>query len=174
MPLRSRHVVEARRIFAAVATRPSASRACCCATAKRIVTTDGKDEHVCSPGPIKAGNVFSGTATWTSCRLRKDHPVSLQIVAVKKAKFFGARLGVRARITADYVEDDHDAVSYEVKGYYVYGKKVLVLVPLESGSRRMGAVCRWNHGDDERAECHLVQQGSLHECADFFISHHDD
>lgn len=133
-----------------------------------------EDEHVCSPGPIKAGNVFSGTASWTSCRLRKDHPFSLQIVGVLKAKYFGARLGVRGRITADYVEDDHDAVSYEVKGYYVYGKKALVMVPLEDGSRRMGVVCRWNHGDDERAECHLVQEGSLHECADVFVTLHED
>jgi hypothetical protein len=133
-----------------------------------------EDEHVCSPGPIKAGNVFSGTATWTSCRLRKEHPVTLQIVAVKKAKFFGSRLAVRARLTADYVEDDHASVSYEVKGYYVYGMKTLVLIPIESGSRHLGTICRWNHGDDERAECHLVQEGSLQECAEFFVSHHDN
>jgi hypothetical protein len=147
-----------------------------------LLLCDGKEdchngwderESTCSPGPIKAGNVFSGTATWTSCRLRKDHPVKLQIVAVKKAKFFGARLGVRAEITVDFVEDDHHAQEYEVKGYYVYGKKALVLVPLDSNPNHLGAICRWNHGDDERAECKLVSEGSLNECASFFVSHQD-
>lgn len=135
-----------------------------------------EDEDTCDAGPIKAGNVFAGTVTWKSCRLRKDHPVQFQIVGVAKPKFFGARLGVRVRVTVDWDEEDsehhhvehHD--SYELKGYYVYGKKRLVLVPVDTDSSEKGIVCTFNRGDDKRAECHLVSESTLSNCADFFVT----
>jgi hypothetical protein len=128
-----------------------------------------EDEHVCSVGPIVAGNVFSGTATWTSCRLRKDHPVSFQITGILKPKFFGARLGVRARLSFDFADDDEDQKYYDVKGYYVFGKKRLVLIPLEQEESHLGVVCTWNRGDDSRAQCLLVNEATLAECAHFFV-----
>lgn len=131
-----------------------------------------EDEHTCTPGPIKAGNVFSGNANWVSCLSRQDHPISFQIVSAVKAKSFGARLIVRAKVTVDYVEEHHNAKVYDVKGYYVYGAKKLVLVPVDdSTGEDLAVVCKWNHGDDDRAECKLAQEATLHKCAEFHVSH---
>lgn len=127
-----------------------------------------EDEKTCSRGPIVAGNVFSGTAEWTSCKLRKDHPVSFQISVVLQQKFFGPRLIVRARITADFAEDE-GVHSYETKGYYIFGMKKLVLIPLKQDSSENGIVCQWNRGDDSRALCKLVNEATLSECAHFFV-----
>lgn len=129
-----------------------------------------EEEDVCTPGPIKAGNVFTGTSTWTSCATVADHPVSVQIVAVKKAKFFGARLGVRAVITSDFVEPGLGTKKYEVKGYYVLGQKKLVLVPLVRKSNDAAVLCKFNHGDDVRADCILGHQATLNKCAEIHVS----
>jgi len=129
-----------------------------------------EDEQVCEVGPIVAGNVFSGTATWTHCKLRKEHPVSVQITTVLKPKFFGPRLIVKARVTADFAEDDVDARSFDVKGYYIFGKKRLVLIPVDQDSSEKGVVCTWNRGDNSRAECKLVNEATLSECASFFVT----
>jgi hypothetical protein len=57
-------------------------------------------------GPAKAGNVFTGTATWVSCQNRADHPVKITITGVAKTNFFGPRLLVRGKVAADFVDDD--------------------------------------------------------------------
>jgi hypothetical protein len=136
-----------------------------------------EDEHTCSAGPMKVGNVLSGTVTWTHCKLRKDHPVQFQITAVAKPKFFGARLVVRARLSADY-EEGHEEKhrTYDLKGYYVYGRKRLVLLPVPESkyTEKMGLLCSFNHGDDKRAECKLVQEATLSECANVFLTIQDD
>jgi hypothetical protein len=127
-----------------------------------------EDEHTCSVGPIVSGNVFTGTATWTHCRLLPDHPVQLRITKVLKPKFFGARLGVQARLCPNYQDQDHKG--YDVKGYYVYAYKRLVLAPVDDDKDHLGVVCSWNHGDDSRAECKLVSKATLAECAHFFVA----
>jgi len=48
----------------------------------------------------------------------------------------------------------------------------------------MTIICDFNHGDDERADCHLVTESSLQECAEMHLSlehldthhgrHHED
>jgi len=40
---------------------------------------------------------------------RHDHPIKIQITGFYKTKFFGARLGVRALVSLDFVDDaDHE------------------------------------------------------------------
>jgi Annelid erythrocruorin linker subunit C-terminus len=63
---------------------------------------------ICAAGPAKSGNVFTGTAEWVSCQSRHDHPVKVTITGVARANFFGARLIVRGKVAADFVDDpDH-------------------------------------------------------------------
>jgi hypothetical protein len=138
---------------------------------------NGWDENdkTCSAGPAKSGNTFTGTATWVSCQNRHDHPIKVTLTGTYKAKFFGARLGVRGTVSIDFVDDDNaDHRDFEVKGYYVYGFKKLVLVPRtidyahqEAFRQHLGVVCDFVHGNDRTAECVLTHEGSKHVCAKF-------
>lgn len=132
-----------------------------------------ESERTCSAGPAKAGNVFTGTATWVSCRNRQDHPVKITITGTYKANFFGARIGVRARVTADFVDDNEtDHHEFDAKGYYVFGKKRLALFPITEALARehLGIVCDFVHGNDVTAECTFVSEGSLNPCAKIHVT----
>jgi len=133
---------------------------------------NGWDESAktCSSGPAVAGKVFVGTAHWLSCTLHNDHPIKLAITGTYKAKFFGARIGVRGIVSVDFDDqDDHSHSDVDVKGYYTFGRKRLVLFP-KSGkaqSEQLGVVCNFVHGNDSTAECTLTHEGSLTNCAKF-------
>ena len=55
----------------------------------------------------------------------------------------------------------------DLAGSYIYGRKRLVLMPDKRtpGNLELTVICDFNHGDDERADCRLVEEGTLHECA---------
>lgn len=134
-----------------------------------------ENEKTCSAGSIKAGSVFSGTATWVSCRNRLDHPVTITITGTYKANFFGPRLGVRGTVSADLLDDDDKEHHHEfdVKGYYVYGKKRLALFPADDdvyAHEHLGVLCDFVHGNDATAECIFTHEGSLHTCAKIHVS----
>lgn len=129
----------------------------------------------CSGGPAKAGNVFTGTATWVSCQNRADHPVKITITGVAKTNFFGPRLLVRGKVAADFVDDDTvDLKEFEVKGLYIYGKKRLTLFPSGTTSKpakeHLGVVCDFVHGNDVTAECIFTHEGTLLTCAKFHVT----
>jgi hypothetical protein len=129
-----------------------------------------EDDHTCTADGIKAGNVFTGTATWHSCRNRKDHPVTITLVDVLKPKFFGAQLTVRGKVGIDFAEDDEDTHTYDVKGYYTFGKKKLVLTPVDTTQGDLGVVCKFTFGDNERADCTLAHEATLTKCADLHVN----
>lgn len=133
---------------------------------------NGWDESAktCSSGPAVAGNIFTGTAHWIACTNHKDHPIKLAITGTYKAKFFGARIGVRGIISVDFTDkDDSSHSDVDVKGYYTFGRKRLVLFPKSGLAQRehLGAVCNFVHGNDSTAECVLTHDGSLIDCAKF-------
>lgn len=131
-----------------------------------------ESEHVCDAGPAVIGNVFTGTAHWTSCRPKHDHPIKITITQTYKSKFFGARLIVKGVVTSDAAEDEGGHHEYEAKGYFVYGKKRLVLFPANDDDARqhLGVLCDFVHGNDNTAECKLGSEASLHECASFHVT----
>lgn len=135
---------------------------------------NGYDEsdQVCSVGPAVVGNVFTGTAHWTGCRPREDHPVKVTVTQTYKSKFFGARLIVKGIISADFTEGEGEHHEYQGKGYYVYGRKRLVLFPEneEDAKKHLGVVCDFIHGNDKTAECTLASETSLHPCAKFHVT----
>jgi len=135
-----------------------------------------ESDKTCSAGPAKSGNSFTGTASWVSCQNRHDHPIKVTITGTYKAKFFGPRLGVRGLVAIDFVDDpEHpDHRDFEVKGYYVYGFKKLVLSPREidynhpeAFRQHLAVVCDFIHGNDKTAECVLTHEASKHVCAKF-------
>lgn len=132
---------------------------------------NGWDEadSTCSPDQVKAGNVFSGTATWHRCLTRAPHPVQIHITGTYRPDFFRARMGVRANIGVDFIEEEGRHRTVDAKGYYIFGKKYLVLVPryAHRAPEHLGFVCKFDLGSDEKASCHIVHEATLTECADF-------
>jgi len=60
-----------------------------------------------------------------------------------------------------------------LEGYYLYGMKRLVMVPdkHDPEDAEYALVCEFNHGDDDRADCHLMTDlGSQQECAEIHVS----
>lgn len=131
-----------------------------------------EDSHTCSPGPAVSGNVFVGTAHWTRCQNRHDHPVKITITGSYKANFFGARLGVRGVVAADFEEHDHEHREFQVRGMYNYGTKRLTLFPQtgEASREHYGVICDFVHGNDETAECTFTSEGTLFPCATFHVN----
>lgn len=132
-----------------------------------------ESEEVCSHGPIRAGNVFSGMANWQSCLPWREHHVSFKITGVMTSKLYPSRLGVAIHTIAD-VPHEHIHIEGDMEGVYIYGQKRLVVVPQWEdrlkGRYLLKLVCDFNHGDDKRADCHLVHEGSLEECAEIHVT----
>ena len=63
-------------------------------------------------------------------------------------------------------------VEGDAVGAYIYGKKRLVLVSDRDDPQNMHLtlVCDFNHGDDKRADCHSMSEGSLHVCAESHLT----
>jgi len=133
---------------------------------------NGWDESAktCSSGPAKAGNIFTGTAHWSACTNHNDHPIQLTITGTYTAKFFGARIGVTGIVSVDFNDDgEKEHTDVDVKGYYTFGRKRLVLFPKSGLAQRehLGVLCDFVHGNDSTAECRLTHEGSLLDCAKF-------
>jgi hypothetical protein len=139
-----------------------------------------EDDDVCSTDPVKAGNIFTGLAHWKDCQNRDDHLVQLQIISFKRFKFFSARVLVKAILTAIYTDKGGVEKTSKVTlhGGYNFNNRRVLLIPDEHGehSAHLGLKCEFNLGDDERADCVLLTEASLHECANIHLSleHHDD
>jgi len=144
-----------------------------------------EDDDVCSTDPVKPGNILTGVAEWKSCLERDDHLVSLNIISMKRFKFFPGRLIVRAISEATFEDDEgHEATeSYHLRGYYNFANRQLWLIhdddshdDASDDDTNMALKCDFDHGDDERADCELVYRGSMHVCAEIHLSleEHDD
>jgi hypothetical protein len=137
-----------------------------------------EDEEVCSTAPVKPGNVFTGLLHWKDCILREDHLTHLTITGTKRMKFFPARVGVQAVINSVYTDKEGEhSRKFNLKGGYNFANRRLVLFPSgEEKGYNLGVKCEFNHGDNERADCTLLTEASLHECAvaHLALEHHDE
>jgi len=137
-----------------------------------------EDETVCSTEPIKAGHVFTGMVHWKDCILRDDHLIHITITGNKRFKFFPARVLVSA--VSESIYHDHNGehtLKFKLRGGYNFANRRLALFPTDdtSGSP-LGLRCDFNHGDNERADCVILTEASLHECATAHIAleHHEE
>jgi hypothetical protein len=137
-----------------------------------------EDPDVCDTSVVKAGNVFSGTSHWHGCRSREDHVTRITITQSRRRKFFTARIWLRAHVESELERHGQNITSdFNAKGYYNFASRRLVLLPVDDHDNHLAVVCTFNRGDNERAECHRALEGTLHECADLFVTleeHEDD
>jgi hypothetical protein len=139
-----------------------------------------EDEDICSTAPVKAGNIFTGMLHWKDCLIREDHLSHITITSTKRFKYFSSRVLVRAIATSVSEDAEGHQVTRKanVIGYYNFSNRKLVLRPVKSEQKgyHLGLRCVFNHGDDERADCELLTEASLHVCAEVHLSleHHDE
>ena len=55
----------------------------------------------------------------------------------------------------------------QVKGYYNFASRMLVLQPPEDD--RLGLVCKFRGGHDDKCEASIVHEASLKSCSDFIF-----
>jgi hypothetical protein len=136
-----------------------------------------EDAAVCSKSAVKPGNVFTGMVHYTDCLTRDDHPVTVRITGTKVFKFFTSRVGVQAVVTSTYkgAHGEEKTRSFDMHGGYNFANHRLVLIPKHAyGKAHLGLKCEFGHGDNERADCQLLTEASLHECAQVHLAleHH--
>ena len=117
--------------------------------------------------PVTPGRSYVGRATWESCVQHDPHNVIVTIAANKKADFFGARTWVRAVVTLEVDEHSHLVQTYIGRGYWSPGKRLIALAPDEGVKAAYAIACKFNLGDDDHADCKIVERASLHVCARF-------
>jgi hypothetical protein len=139
-----------------------------------------EDEDVCSAVPVKAGHVLRGLAHWDDCLVREDHLVSVTIISTRRYKFFQPRVFLRAILVADYKDEHGEQVTKEIvmHGGYNFANKRFRLIPDETGpdSPHLVLTCDFDHGDAERADCHIETEMTGHQCATVHLAleEHDD
>lgn len=132
--------------------------------------TNGRDEDadVCSLDVVAVGSSFQGTYHWKSCVQREDHIGVITIIANRRSSFFGPRAWVRATITSvagDQLKPTWTSYSYTAHGYFVFASRQLILIPDASAPHKLGTICTFGFGDNNTADCRVVSQASLYECA---------
>jgi hypothetical protein len=139
-----------------------------------------EDEEICDTSPVSAGNIFTGMMHWKDCLIREDHLSHVTITTTKRYKFFSSRIVVNAIATSVREDKEGHQVSYKHRliGYYNFSNRRLLLRPIKSERKgnNLGLRCEFNHGDDERADCQLLTEASLHVCAEVHLTleHHDE
>nr|4V93_C0 Chain C0, HEMOGLOBIN LINKER CHAIN L1 [Lumbricus terrestris]4V93_C5 Chain C5, HEMOGLOBIN LINKER CHAIN L1 [Lumbricus terrestris]4V93_CC Chain CC, HEMOGLOBIN LINKER CHAIN L1 [Lumbricus terrestris]4V93_CH Chain CH, HEMOGLOBIN LINKER CHAIN L1 [Lumbricus terrestris]4V93_CM Chain CM, HEMOGLOBIN LINKER CHAIN L1 [Lumbricus terrestris]4V93_CR Chain CR, HEMOGLOBIN LINKER CHAIN L1 [Lumbricus terrestris]4V93_CW Chain CW, HEMOGLOBIN LINKER CHAIN L1 [Lumbricus terrestris]4V93_Cb Chain Cb, HEMOGLOBIN LIN len=130
---------------------------------------DGSDEdpETCSLNITHVGSSYTGLATWTSCEdLNPDHAI-VTITAAHRKSFFPNRVWLRATLSYELDEHDHTVSTTQLRGFYNFGKRELLLAPLKGQSEGYGVICDFNLGDDDHADCKIVVPSSLFVCAHF-------
>jgi hypothetical protein len=126
-----------------------------------------EDEHTCSVEAVTAGRSYVGRATWESCIVHEPHNVIITIAATKRSEFFGPRVWVRAVVTLETNEHSHLVKSFIAKGYWSFGRRLLALAPDENTPQAYAIACKFNLGDNNHADCKILERVSLHTCAKF-------
>jgi len=120
-----------------------------------------EDEKICDGSVVHAGSSFRGIVHWHRCVEAHDHYSTITITTTKRSPFFTNRTFLRASVTREY--DDHTTYSYTARGYFVYAARKLVIIA-DEGFDRLSTICTFNFGDNDHAECEVVQTASKQEC----------
>jgi len=139
-----------------------------------------EDEKVCSSVPVKAGHVLRGMVHWERCRVRDDHMITVTIVSTRRYKFFAARVFIKAIISVEFKDDEGREVKMELPfhGGYNFANHRFVLFADETGPKtpHFSLRCDFDHGDAERADCHIETVMTQQQCATVHLAleHEDD
>jgi len=121
---------------------------------------------------VHVGSTYQGIVEWQSCQVLPDSNVILTVTAVYHAPFFNSRVFLRATWISDSTKFDiPHPVASATHGYYSFAMRKMVLVPdhVTEGHHPYTAICKFNFGDNDHADCTIHEVGSLHECAKFRI-----
>jgi hypothetical protein len=128
-----------------------------------------ESEELCH-NPIPAGTTLIGhlNRDHDFCTSRKPTEMDLVITSVTRAKYFQARLQVKANLILKYMAQGAEQTDVlPVSGYYNYGTHTLIILPPESD--RLGLVCKFRAGNDDRCLAAIVHEATLEHCSDDFI-----
>lgn len=125
---------------------------------------NGRDEdaEVCNGDVVRVGSSFRGVAHWHRCVEADDHYSTITVTAVKRSPFFQTRSFVRVTVTREY--EDHAVSTYTARGYFVYATRQLAFAADPGSPQRVATVCDFNLGDNDHADCKIMQEASLEEC----------
>jgi len=121
-----------------------------------------ENEQVCDGNIVRVGSSFRGVVHWHRCVQADDHYWTFTITAARRSPFFTNRTFLRATVTREF--EDSTATSYTARGYYVYAARKLVLAADPGADTDVATICTFNFGDNDNAECKIVQESSLDEC----------
>jgi hypothetical protein len=111
---------------------------------------------------VRVGSSFRGVVHWHRCVEAQDHYSTITVTAVKRSPFFQARTFVRVTVTREY--EDHAVSTYTGKGYFVYATRQLAFAADPGSPQRLAVLCDFNLGDNDHADCKIMQEASLEEC----------
>jgi len=121
---------------------------------------------------VHVGSTYQGLVEWKSCETLPDSNMIMTVTAVYHAPFFNNRVFLRATVVSDSTKFDiPHPVASSFHGYYSFAERKIVLVPdqVTELHHPYTAICKFNHGDNDHADCTINEVGSLHECSKFRI-----
>ena len=127
---------------------------------------DEDDDH-CDVAPAHVGSSYTGVATWDSCEDLLPHHVVVTITASKRKDFFSAVVWVRGILSFQEERKGQQIRTYQLRGLYVLGQRTLLLGPERGTKPIYGVRCEFKFGDDDSADCKIVNPASHSVCAHF-------
>lgn len=111
-----------------------------------------------------AGSAWEGDTNWDQCRIANNERLRVVITGNRRVKYFPTRLWVNAMITFTEDRNGQGKVvnSFNTRGFYSFGDRMLVLAPPEKANISVGIACRFN--SDTQADCQFRQRSSLAIC----------
>jgi len=129
-----------------------------------------ESEYTCSDRPYHVGSTIAGITTWTDCVPHAPHMTVVTITAYEKPEAYPSKVYVKGVVSFEVDEHSHLVQSYNVRGHWNPGRRLLVFVP-EIGEDVSiyghGIICKFNLGSHDEADCKIRTVSSAHECATF-------
>nr|4U8U_M Chain M, Linker L1 [Glossoscolex paulistus]4U8U_b Chain b, Linker L1 [Glossoscolex paulistus]4U8U_q Chain q, Linker L1 [Glossoscolex paulistus] len=131
-----------------------------------------EDKEVCSEVPADIGSSFAGVVSWQACEEATPHHAVVTITANERKEFFKPRIWVRAILAFEEEEHEHHIKTFQLRGYYSFGDRTLALGPERGTKPVYGVRCHFDRGDDDHADCQIVNPASLFVCGNFAAERH--
>jgi len=132
-----------------------------------------ESNYTCSDRPYHVGSTIAGITSWHDCVPHASHMTVVTITAFEKPEAFPVKVYVKGVVSFEVDEHSHLVQSYNVKGHWNAGRRLLVLVP-ETGEDDTiyghGIICHFNLGSHDEADCKIRTVSSALECATFHAS----